>query len=403
MASEQNGHDGEKNSQDAEKPHDENTEFSVIKRHVNEARIMTACEKGDLDELRAIAIAPGGFHSDHLRNQAWPILLGSEGPETISNGHSKGTDSWRDLPKHRDEEQVQLDVNRSFVYYPNDNTQAQLEAKKSELSDLITQVLREQPYLCYFQGYHDISQVLLLALPPSMRAVAMSRLSVLRIRDFMLPTLLPAISQLHLIPDLLRAIDSELFTHLSTNEPFFALADTLTMFAHNVQRYSDIARLFDALMAREQVFGLYVFTQIVLLRRDELLAHDEPDMLHFALSKLPSNLDLDAVIADAATLFAKYPPESLRAWKRISKFSVLKTTRDLQTLPAQSLADGKAFFEKQVREMWWDEQRQKAMKVAWNNRRVLFTILVGVGAIYLRKSPVWAGVVSRISAFKPGD
>lgn len=26
--------------------------------------------------------------------------------------------NWRQLPRHRDEDQVQLDVNRSFVYYP---------------------------------------------------------------------------------------------------------------------------------------------------------------------------------------------------------------------------------------------------------------------------------------------
>lgn len=28
-------------------------------------------------------------------------------------------DDWNSLPRHRDEDQVQLDVDRSFVYYPN--------------------------------------------------------------------------------------------------------------------------------------------------------------------------------------------------------------------------------------------------------------------------------------------
>lgn len=27
-------------------------------------------------------------------------------------------DSWKSLQRHRDEDQVELDVNRSFVYYP---------------------------------------------------------------------------------------------------------------------------------------------------------------------------------------------------------------------------------------------------------------------------------------------
>ncbi|KAI0100844.1 rab-GTPase-TBC domain-containing protein [Nemania sp. FL0031] len=363
------------------------------RRKVDEARILKACEKKDLDALRDIAIAPGGFLSDHLRSRAWPILLGFDA-DAKSGSSTKAPDSWKHLPRHRDEEQVELDVDRSFVYYPNDNSQAQLEEKKAKLSDLITQVLREQPYLCYFQGYHDICQVLLLALPPPLQPLAISRLSVLRIRDFMLPTLSPAIAQLHLIPNILSAVDAPLSAHLSRNEPYFALADTLTMFAHNIQRFSSITRLFDALLAREQVFALYVFARIVLRRRAELLAHDEPDMLHFALSKLPPDLDLDAVIAEAAVLFEAHPPESLPAWRRISPASVLKTTRDVGVLSRQSLRDGKALFERQVSELRRAERNQKIMQVAWTNRTLLFTILIGVGAIYLRKTPAWTGFMA---------
>ncbi|KAI3317449.1 rab-GTPase-TBC domain-containing protein [Xylariaceae sp. AK1471] len=368
------------------------TEPGVYASNLVKVRILDACERKDIDELRTIAIAPGGFLLDDLRSRAWPVLLGFDAGAT-PDGSMKTSSSWRGLPRHRDEEQVKLDVDRSFVYYPNDNSQAQLEEKKAELLDLITGVLREQPYLCYFQGYHDICQVLLLVLPSALRAPAVSRLSVLRIRDFMLPTLAPSIVQLRLIPDLLYAVDPKLCQHLSQNEPYFALSDTLTMFAHNVQRYSDIARLFDALIAREQVFSLYIFTQIVLRRRDELLEHDEPDMLHFALSKLPSDLNLEAVIAEAAVLFERHPPESLRSWRRISSASVLKTTRDVKAVTSQSLQDGRAFFDRQVRELQWAERQQKMMQMAWANRTLIFTILVGAGAIYLRKTPAWAGLM----------
>ncbi|KAI8628269.1 rab-GTPase-TBC domain-containing protein [Xylariaceae sp. FL1651] len=362
-------------------------------RNPKEARILDACEKRDINELRDIAITPGGFLSDDLRSRAWPVLLGLDRNNTPGSS-KENPKSWRQLPRHRDEEQVKLDVNRSFVYYPNDNSQAQLEMKRSELSDLITEVLRRQRYLCYFQGYHDICQVLLLVLPAALRAPAVSRLSVLRIRDFMLPTLAPAIVQLRLIPDLLYAVDPTLCQHLSQNEPYFALSDTLTMFAHNVQRYSDIARLFDALIAREQVFSIYIFTQIVLQRRDELLEHDEPDMLHFTLSKLPPDLDLEAVITGAAHLFERHPPESLRSWRNISNASVLKTARDVKALAGQSLQDGQVFFERQVRELQWAEKRQKMLQTAWANRALFLTILVGVGALYLRKTPVWTGLVA---------
>ncbi|KAI1083621.1 rab-GTPase-TBC domain-containing protein [Whalleya microplaca] len=355
-------------------------------------RILHACEQRDIDDLKDLAISGGGFYSDAIRRQAWPVLLGFRSDEPAEE--DGGPDSWRHMPRHRDEEQVKLDVNRSFIYYPNDDSQAQLDLKKSELSDLITEVLRRHPYLCYFQGYHDICQVFLLVLPPAVRATAVARLSTLRIRDFMLPTLTPAIAQLRLIPDILSAVDPALCAHLSRIEPYFALSDTLTMFAHNVQRYGDIARLFDALLAREQVFGLYVFTQIVLLRRAELFATDEPDMLHFALSKLPQDLDLEAVIADAAALFRDHPPETLRAWRDISGASVLKTARDVSACADQTLEDGHRFFKKQLRELQWAERRHKVFEVLWANRRAILAVMVGVGAIYFRKAPVWAHLLA---------
>lgn len=64
-----------------------------------------------------------------------PILLGASPPanETkpvdgdndddglaYTDGSSSAADGdWKELPRHRDEDQVQLDVNRSFVHYPS--------------------------------------------------------------------------------------------------------------------------------------------------------------------------------------------------------------------------------------------------------------------------------------------
>jgi hypothetical protein len=73
--------------------------------------IRDACQSVDIEALISLAISDDGFLHDDLRKSAWPILLGS----------SNETDSgeWKTLPVHKDEEQVALDVNRSFVYYPN--------------------------------------------------------------------------------------------------------------------------------------------------------------------------------------------------------------------------------------------------------------------------------------------
>lgn len=92
-----------------------------------------------------------------------------------------------------------------------------------------------------------------------------------------------------------------------------------------------------------------------MTRKKELLEidHDEPDMLHFILSKLPKPLDLENLIHRTRTLFERFPPEQLptRAWRRVSSNSVLKTTRNPQALAMQSLRDGEQFFEKHAAEI----------------------------------------------------
>lgn len=216
-----------------------------------------------------------------------PILLGVHS----GNKQVAANRNWHDLSRHRDEDQVRLDVNRSFVYYPEskklptysnhdnyeltsfdsdrctDESEKQMDERKQELSAVITAVLRQHPMLCYFQGYHDIVQVLLLVLGADATGPAVARLSLLRIRDFMLPTLSGAESHLHLLPAILYAADPDLYRHLSNAyqpAPFFALAATLTLYAHDIEGYGDIVRLFDYLLASGAVMPVYLFATVCL-------------------------------------------------------------------------------------------------------------------------------------------
>jgi hypothetical protein len=230
----------------------------------------------------------------------------------------------------------------------------------------------------------------------------MARLSVLRIRDFMLPTLAPALAQLRLIPAILYTVNPKLCHHLSQTQPFFALSGTLTMYAHDIQEYGDIARLFDALLAREAVFSVYMFAQIVLQRSEELFdtPADEPEMLHSILSKLPKPLDLETLIDNTAKLFEQHPPETLRGWRSISSSSVLKTARWQDQAAKQSLDDGAAFFKQQVKELLWAERREKALALMWKYRKpasaVGLAVLVGLVSVYMRKSQGSFGILSKL-------
>ncbi|RAL09843.1 TBC domain-containing protein [Aspergillus homomorphus CBS 101889] len=356
--------------------------------------IRRACDLRDFDALVSYAISEGGFLNDEVRRVAWPILLQCDRRES-----SHDFSGWEDLSPHVDEEQIQLDVNRSFVYYP-DCSSEELSAKKDELSQLIKRVLRKYPMLCYFQGYHDIVQVLLLVLGSHEAAPAVAQISLLRIRDYMLPTLSPALKHLQLLPAIIERADSPLRHHLAEIQPFFALAATLTLYAHDIQEYSDIARLFDFLLAEEPVVPVYLFAAIILSRKKELLEipEEEPEMLHFTLSKLPNPLDLDGLILSAVRLFKDYPPESLPygAWNQIPSCSALKSSRGLEQ--THSKEEALKLFRKQVRQLRYEEFRDKAVTFLWDHRRtigsVAVTVFIGAMSIYIRckglDSTIWS-------------
>ncbi|CAG8973830.1 hypothetical protein HYALB_00005575 [Hymenoscyphus albidus] len=392
----------EPNAEPFPQEHDDDRALPLDQQEKKTQEIHDACKWKDVDRLKALATSEGGLISDQLRRLTWPLLLGEPSQSSDTEREKGDREDWKQFPEHRDEGQVQLDVNRSFIYYPNNQSSRDLDQKKEELSNLITEVLRRQPYLCYFQGYHDICQVFLLVLEPPRRAVAVSRLSTLRIRDFMLPTLTPALAQLRLIPAILYAVNPKLYHHLSETQPFFALSGTLTMYAHDIQEYGDIARLFDVFLAREAVFPVYMFAQIVLKRSDELFETpaDEPEMLHSILSKLPKPLDLEALIQGTVKLIEKHPPETLKPWRSISSSSVMKTALRPNQVLSQSLEDGKAYFERQVKELERAEQRDKVLKTLWRYRKpaqtVGLAVLIGLVSFWARKTAIQSDILGSL-------
>jgi len=248
--------------------------------------------------------------------------------------------------------------------------------------------------LSYFQGFHDIVQVLLLVLGADDAAQAVAHLSLLRIRDFMLPSLSPSLAHLELLPSILDASDPRLCVHLSTTKPFFALSATLTLYAHDIQEYGNIARLFDFLLAQPAVVSVYFFAVIVISRREELFAipADEPEMLHSALSKLPEPLDLEGLISKTMELFETRTPEQLprRAWSNVSPHSVLKTTR--ASINSRTIEDGEELFVLQelqlrrdnLRKVWIDRFRRYRRLIG----RFGMAVFVGVVSFWLRRNGI---------------
>lgn len=234
---------------------------------------------------------------------------------------------------------------------------------------------------------------------------AVARLSLLRIRDFMLSSLDPALAHLELLHPIIATADPALYYHLPKSQPSFALAGTLTMFAHNIQEYKDIARLFDFFLARHTVMPIYFFAAVVLSRREEILEIEEEDMdiMQAVLGKLPQPFDVEFHIARAVELYERLPPESLcgRAWWWISSSSVLKTSSTPYELNRMTLEDGERLLEQQEKEVRRQQVVKKAvMKARYMRRRLWYyrrhsafglAIVLGAYALWLGRSADHSG------------
>ncbi|KIW49976.1 hypothetical protein PV05_11603 [Exophiala xenobiotica] len=353
--------------------------------------IEEACRLGDFDTLVKLATSTGGLLTDELRRQAWPILLGCNN-ESTGTEQQHSNQAWRELPRHPDEDQVQLDVDRAFVYYPKDESEQSLDRRKTELSNVIVSTLRSHPMLSYFQSYHDVVQVLLLVLGEPYARLAVPRISLLRLRDYMLPTISPARRHFEVVSAIVKSADPELADHISEAENSFALSATHSLFAHDIQDYGAIARLYDFLLAHEPAMSLYLFATVTISRRSELfeMPADQSDILTFMISKLPQTLDIDVLVQDTLILFRKHPPHSLRGfiWWRLSRYSVLKTSRSIGQ--HQSLEDAERLAQNQIEQLRREEQLQKRMRSLAKYRRPALSLttalLIGAISYWIRRN-----------------
>ncbi|KAK7900636.1 GTPase-activating protein gyp8 [Exophiala xenobiotica] len=353
--------------------------------------IEEACRLGDFSTLVKLATSTGGLLTDELRRQAWPILLGCN-IESTGTEQQHSNQAWRKLPRHPDEDQVQLDVDRAFVYYPKDESEQSLDRRRTELSNVIVSTLRSHPMLSYFQSYHDVVQVLLLVLGEPYARLAVPRISLLRLRDYMLPTISPARKHFEVVSAIVKSADPELADHISEAENSFALSATHSLFAHDIQDYGAIARLYDFLLAHEPAMSLYLFATVTISRRSELfeMPADQSDILTFMISKLPQTLNIDVLVQDTLILFRKHPPHSLRGfiWWRLSRYSVLKTSRSIGQ--HQSLEEAELLARKQIEQLRREELLQKRMRALAKYRRPAMSLtaalLIGAISYWIRRN-----------------
>lgn len=321
-----------------------------------------------------------GLINNEFRSKIWPVLLGIESPvntklnksiekdEEDENEYTKSNKDINSLSPHKDEDQVKKDIDRSFINYPKDITKIELESLRLKLNNLIVKVLRNNPKLNYYQGYHDIATIILLVFENDEESAFkfLQHLSLFHLRDHMLPSIESTIDQLHLIYDLIEKTDPLMFKLIKFLDPSFSISFIISMFCHNIEKFDEILLVWDFIFSENSMILLiYIFSSILIYYKFEILndlnefldldnnnitnndnklndlnfLENNKDLIHCSIkntinNNLNNNKNLDskseifAILQLSINYLNKYPPiENLKNFnKLISNYSVLKTT-----------------------------------------------------------------------------
>ncbi|KAJ6621400.1 rab-GTPase-TBC domain-containing protein [Mycena sp. CBHHK59/15] len=276
-----------------------------------ESEKLTLQTSDDWSEYRSLSLSPGGFRNRRI--EIWVLHAQAQLVPENSVDHESLT--------HRDERQIRLDTERSFVLYPVDS-ETEKDTLQSELHDLLVEIFRKRPKLNYFQGYHDIITVLLLTLPRELQLPCAEQLSLQRVRDSMGSTLEPVLGLLRVMKNLLRLADPQFAELLERTSPlpYYALPNLLTLFSHDMPTLPLIQHVFDYLLCRPPIFVVYLASAIILSRKQDverLQEEGEEGMMHSLLSALPEMVDDDSA-TEAGTESPPLDPEGQAPMTRLS-------------------------------------------------------------------------------------
>ncbi|XP_026145286.1 TBC1 domain family member 20-like isoform X1 [Carassius auratus] len=284
----------------------------------------------DIETLRRAAVSEGGLLTDDIRRKVWPKLL------SINVYSLPAKPSKDDREDHKDYRQVVLDVRRSMRRFPKGMRVDEREVLQEQLIDIILDVLRRNPQLHYYQGYHDIVVTFLLVVGEKMTIAIMEKLSNHHLRDFMDPTMDSTKHVLNYLMPILERVDRELHDFMIRSEvgTIFALSWLITWYGYVLSDFRHVLRLYDFFLASHPLMAIYFAAVIVLYRQKEVKS-SECDMasVHHLLSQMPQDLPYEDLIGRAQRLFMSCPPSLLTQSAALQTRNIIaiSTFTDFQT------------------------------------------------------------------------
>ncbi|XP_078124049.1 TBC1 domain family member 20 isoform X1 [Sander vitreus] len=267
----------------------------------------------DIETLRRAAASKGGLLTDELRRKVWPKLLNI-------NVYDLPPKPGRDVREnHKDYNQVVLDVRRSMKRFPKGMPATEKAILQEQLIDIILEVLKCNPQLHYYQGYHDVAVTLLLVVGERMAIAMLDTLSNHHLRDFMDPTMDSTKHILNYLMPILEQVDTELHEFMIRAEvgTIFALSWLITWYGHVLSDFKHTMRLYDFFLASHPLMPIYLAATVrgdlIVLHREKEVKTTECDMamVHHLLSRIPQDLPYELLIGQAQDLFDQYPPSLL--------------------------------------------------------------------------------------------
>ncbi|XP_077428664.1 TBC1 domain family member 20 isoform X1 [Vanacampus margaritifer] len=308
----------------------------------------------DVAALRRMAISEGGLLTDEIRCQVWPRLLNvppnilEQEPETVERDNNK------------DYNQVLLDVQRSLRRFPPGMPDEQREGLQEELIDIILRVLKRNPQLHYYQGYHDIVVTFLLVVGERLATALVEKLSTHHLRDFMDPTMDNTKHILNYLMPIIERVNPEVHDFMQQAEvgTVFALSWLITWFGHVLSDFRHVVRLYDFFLACHPLMPIY-FAAVIVLHREEEVLECECDMamVHHLLSQIPQDLPYETLISRAGDLFVQFPPSELAREAASHDCMATTTFKDFDLASTQQRPD--SVLHRRRRQLQQQQQQQQ--------------------------------------------
>lgn len=297
--------------------------------------VANALQNEDLASLEHLGTSRFGFVNSQLRSQAWLSILQSR----VKGSHACG--SLKE--PHKDEYQVNLDVNRSFSFIKDSSEKLQL---RDLLYDTIVKTLRKFPQLNYYQGYHEVVSVFVLVCDRDSLNETVELFTLLYLRDYMMDSLQCTLEQLEVLSQFIMERDADLAKILQLNQkkPIFAIASVLTLLIHNFENFeedSPIFSIFDIVITTNNLSNLFVvYTELLIYFKEPILKQVEAyeidfendmDLIHSVvqqtLLKFLTRSSWDEILTQARL---RLNNSTVRVAKYVNKYSSLISVSNIE-------------------------------------------------------------------------